>query len=292
MKRLQMMGLGLAVSAALLLAVTASASASVPTWFECAKAAKVGKDFTGDYNDKLCTSPNTEGKGKYVLREGVGGDKRNKGKSGITVLHVQTWLGDATVECAKSKDSGVAKLPNLESDVEVTLVKCVGPGGKKCTSAGQKLGFIRLHAMSGEFGYIKESPTVVGLRLELESSPGGAIASFDCEDLEVTVSGALIGVQQKDVNAISKESETVFAAGEYLGEVEYEGHKFAPLVNAVGFEDELEAIAKMEAPPHVLRALNCGAYIESLLHVPCAPEALAGQDQATVSKGEALMLKT
>ncbi len=295
MERLRVMGLCLVVALGLSAAVATGASAAPPTWYECAKAPKVGKVYTGDYNDKLCTSFNAEGTGKFVLREGVGYVKTSKGKSGPAVLNVQTWLGDSTVECAKSKDRMTPKLPNLVDSVEVLLTKCVthvGGGTKSCTSALKKKGEVKLHALSGELGYISESAPVVGVKLWLESEPGAAIASFDCEGLEVTVAGEIIGLQEKDVDTISRVSETVFTTGEYLGEVEYEGHKFAPLVNLLGFEGELEAIGKLEAPPNVLAATICGVFIEAVLGKPCTPETYAGQDQTIVSKGELLMIKT
>jgi hypothetical protein len=295
MRRLQIVGLCVVAALALSAAVATSASATVPTWFECAKAPKVGKGHTGNYNDKLCTSFNSEGTGKYVLREGVGRIKTDKGKSEDVVLNVQTYLGDSTVECAKGGDRVTPLLPNRVVSVEVVLKKCVthvGGGTKKCSSALRKAGEIKLHAMSGELGYISESPVVVGVKLGLESEPGGVIANFDCEGLEVTVAGEIIGLQEGDVNAVSRESETVFESGEYLGEVEYEGHKFSPLVNLLGFEDELEAIGKLEAPPNVLAATICGPIIEGVLGKPCAPEAYAGQNQTMVAKGEPLEIKT
>ncbi len=295
MRRLQILGFCAVAALALSAGLATGASAATPTWFECAKAPKVGKKRTGDFNDKLCTSPNSEGTGRYVLQEGVGHVKTSKGKSEDVVLNVQTYLGDSTVECAKGLDRVTPKLPNLVVSAEVLLKKCVthvGGGTKSCSSTLRKRGEIKLHAMSGELGYINESPVVVGMKLGLESEPGGVIASFDCEGLEVTVAGEIIGVQEKDVNAISKESETVFAAGEYLGEVEFEGHKFAPLVNLLGFADELEAIGKLEAPPSVLTATICGPFIVAVLGEPCTPQTYAGQDQTILSKGEAVMIKT
>lgn len=291
MRRLQIMGLCVIAACAVAAIIASSASAAVPTWYECAKAPKIGKEKTGDYNDKLCTSPNAEGKGAYVLQEGVARDKRFKGKSGTAVLHVQTFLGDEMVTCKKSIDAGVPKLPNREGGVEIVLQHCVAQG-KKCTSAGEKAGFIRLHALTGELGYLEESPVVVGIRLELESEPGGVIASFDCEGLEASVSGALIGVQQKDIDAINKESEVVFTAAENLGTVEFEGHEFAPLVNALGWASEAESIAKHETAPHVLSVKLCGVPVEAIFHEPCAPEAYAGEDATSVSKGGMLMIKT
>jgi hypothetical protein len=58
----------------------------------------------------------------------------------------------------------------------------------------------------GELGYITESPAVVGVRLELESSPG-VIVSLSWGG-EATLSGALTGVQENDVNVISKRSRS------------------------------------------------------------------------------------
>jgi hypothetical protein len=60
-----------------------------------------------------------------------------------------------------------------------------------------------------------------------------------------------------------------------------------------GVESELEAIGKGEAPPRVLTATICGAYVESLVGKTCASEAFAGQDQTTtVIFGELVMIKT
>lgn len=294
MKRLQMIGVSLAAAAALVALAAATASASLPTWYECAKAPKVGREHLGNYNDKLCTEPNAEGKGKYILREGGGRDKHTRGKSHATVFHVKTWLGDATIECGSSKDSAITQEPNRVVDVESTLKKCeaFGSHDERCSSAGKKPGEVRLHAMRGELGYLDEATPEVGLKLWLESEPGGVFAEFTCgTNLEVQVSGSIIGVVQGDINTVSKPAEIVFASGEYLGTIDYEGHEFAPRVNLLGFEDELEAIGRHEAAPNVLTARLCGAYVKTVLGVECA-EALAGEDQVQTSKGESLMIKT
>ncbi|HTU78730.1 MAG TPA: hypothetical protein VMF09_08230 [Solirubrobacteraceae bacterium] len=297
MKRLQMLVLCAVAALACSAALAASASATeVPTWFECAKAPKIDMKYTGDYNNKLCRSFNARGRGKFVLREGVGRDRRYKGKSGPAVFNVQTWLGDATVTCAKSQDSITPKLPNEVISVEVVFKECETGGSlpaKKCSSALQMPGEIRLHAMRGTVGYISESPLTVGIKLGLESEPGGTVAEFACEGLEVTVAGELVAVQEKDINAVSREPETVFTAAEYLGEVEYEGHRFSPLVNWLGFEDELEAIDKGEAQPNVLTAKLCGAIIQVAIGTWCTPEPVpAGENLTIASTGQRLMIKT
>lgn len=304
MKRLRIMGLCSVAVFALVAAVAANASATVPTWFQCAKAAKSGTTYIGHYTGKSCgAATKVETGGKYELKEGIGKGKEFKGKGGKAVLHVKTWLGDDTIECASSRDSGTPALPNLETGVVMTYKSCKALGSKRCTSSGAHAGEIKIAGMKGELGYVQESPTeVVGLKLESEAHPGagGEIVRFSCEGLEVTMTGGLIGVQAKDVNVISKESETVDVAGEYIGERVHEASTYKPLVNIVGWADEQAEIAqevkadergkivKMTRP--ILKALMCGEYIEELLHRDCTPETYAGQDQTTVNKGEALMI--
>ena len=292
MKRLRIMGACLVAVATVAGAVAANASATVPTWFECAKTAHVSREYTGDFNNNTCTSANAEGKGEFVLREGVRRDRRIKGKSGPTVLHVQTWAGDTLVECKRSNFSGVPKLPNFERDVELLYFSCTSLGHQCSSTHARQRGEIRFQAMAGELGYLEEAPVSVGLRLELESSPGGALVTLNCTGFEATLSGAMIGVQEKDVNAISHVAQVVFTPAENLGDVEAEGHTFAPLVNPVGWQDELEAIGKGEAPAHVLTATMCGERVQALQGASCAEEAFAGQEQTTIAQfGEPLMLK-
>lgn len=303
MRRLGILGLGVIVVLAL---AAASASATAPTWFECGKAVKNGKAFTGHYTGKACEAATEVGTGgKYELRDGIGKGKAFKGKGGNTVLHVKTWLGDATVECTSSKDIGTPAVPNLETGVVVTYKGCKALGSKKCSTSGERPGEIEIEGLKGELGLIAESPTqVVGLKLESEANPGpdGEIVTFGCEGLEVTLTGGLIGVQSKDVNVISKESETTDLAGEYIGERRHEASKYKPLVNIVGWAGEQAAIAtevqadekgeigKLERP--ILKTVLCGEYAQQLVNAQCTPEIYAGQDQKIVNKGEALMVKT
>jgi len=289
----------------LVLAAGAHAAAE-PAWYVCGKAVKNGKTFTGHYTGKSCEA-NTEVAtgGKYELRGGVGKAKQFKGKGGATVLHVRTWLGDEKIECTSSKDSGTPAPPDLETEITITYKGCKAPGGEKCSTPGERAGEVELEGLKGVLGMIEESPTeVVGMKLESEAHPGpeGELVSFECEGLEVTLAGGLIGTQSKDVNVISKESGKTFLAGEYIGERKHESTTYKPLVNLVGWvgeqaaiakeihEDEQGEIAKMARP--ILTATLCGGEIEALVHAHCAPDAYAGQDQTILDKGEALMVKT
>src|ERR1700760_4766724 len=284
MRRLWISGLCLAV---VLACATASASASttVPTWFECGKALKNGKTYTGRYSSKSCTpGSQVETGGKYELTEGIGKGKRFKGKGGKAILHVKTWLGDETVECASSKDSGSRALPNLETDVVVIYKGCKASGNRACSSAGEPSGEIEISGLKGELGFIAEPPEpVVGLKLESEANPGpgGELVALNCRGLSVTVTGGLIGVESRDVDTIGKESQTADLAGEYIGQSKNGESTYKPLVNIVGWAGEQEEISKeIEADEHgaigklerpILKALMCGQAIEELAGEECAP---------------------
>jgi hypothetical protein len=296
MRRIRLLGLAMgALFAALALAAAGASAAVSPENFECGKEA-------GGLLVKGCTAEG--GKGGYVLRPGVGKGKEFKGKGAEAVLHVKTWLGDQTVTCKGVKDNGLATLTG-EAKVTVSYSKCYALSVKECNSEGAKKGEIKISGLKGTYGYLEEgiSPKV-GIRLESEAHPGptGELVKFDCtSDLEITVTGGLIGEVTQDVNTLSKESETSFVAGEYIGEHTYGEYKYKPLVNLVGWADEqaeiaaeLEAdkkgeIAKLERP--ILKTLICGEYVESLLHVHCTPEAYAGLDSKLANKGEDLELK-
>ncbi|HYB24820.1 MAG TPA: hypothetical protein VED41_13540 [Solirubrobacteraceae bacterium] len=272
------------------------AFAAEPAWFACVKASPKN---SGNYNNKTCTEASEPGKGKYELKEGVGKAKAFKGSGGAAVLHVKTWLGDEKVECASSKDAGKPAAPNLETDVTVAYSKCTVFTTHECTSAGAKAGEIKVPAMKGKLGYVEEGATpVVGLRLENEASPGGTLAEFNCGIVRATLNNQVIGVVSKDVNVVNTQSELNDEATERYGEHEFDGKKFKPLVNILGWANEVAGIEAAQKendeeadPAHVLKGEFCGELVEELLGVECTPPAYAGLDATIVNKGEALMIK-
>ena len=218
MKRLRILLVCSLAAFAMAAVISANASATVPTWFECGKASKVGKTYTGEYAGKTCEEAgNVPTGGKYELREGVGKGKMFKGKGGVALLSVSTSLGSSTVECASSKSSGTAALPNREAGVAATYKGCKMLGSKVCASAGKRPGEVEIIGLKGELVYAEESSTSpVEVKLESEAHPGpsGEIAKFGCQGLEATLTGRLVGVQAKDINVISREFETNDLASE------------------------------------------------------------------------------
>jgi hypothetical protein len=192
-----------------------SASATVPTWFECHKAEKSGKTYTGRFDGKLCEQASeVEGNGKYELGEGLGKGKAIKGKGGQAVLHVTTSLGDGTVACTSSGDAGKPALPNFETGVVMTYKGCKMLGSKRCSSAGGHAGEVVIAGLKGEFVLAEESSaSAVELKLESAAHPGpdGELAQVSCEGVQATITGELVGARSKDVDAIDRESETTYA---------------------------------------------------------------------------------
>jgi hypothetical protein len=215
MKRLVTAGVCCVAVFAFVASTAGSASATVPTWFQCHKAAKNGKAYIGSYDGKLCEEASeTEFNGKYELSQGVGKGKAFKGKGGQAALHVTTSLGDNTVQCTSSSDSGTPALPNRETGVVMTYKGCTMLGSKRCNSAGARAGEVAIAGLKGELVLAEESPTsAVELKLESAAHPGpsGEMAQFSCEGLQATIIGELVGARSQDINVIDKESETTYA---------------------------------------------------------------------------------
>ena len=278
MKRMRILGLCLVAVFAMGVVVAASASASEPGWYECAKAPKEGKTFTGKYSDKGCTTK-VESGGKYELQPGIGKGKAFKGKGGKAVLHnVIPGKGDIKVECQSFKDEGKVAAPNIEFGVKSTFSKCKSLGAP-CKTEGGKKETITTETLAGTLGYLSKSGKVVGADLASEKTPGsGYVAQFECEGVaKVRVHGSVIGTVTGDINTFNKESTTTFSVGTYLGEL---SPGYSPLTNPPEFEGG--------SPDILLTELN-GPETGN----EWAPEGglPSGQEGAAVNKGESLEIK-
>jgi hypothetical protein len=256
MTRMRIMGLGL-VAAFAMAAVAAASASATPTFYQCAKAAKVGKIYTGKYTDKNCTEFNAKSEGKYELKAGVGKGKAFKGKGPAAVLHTPAVGGEVT--CKASKDEGFNTL-NGQEKVKVTFTGCASLG-KTCNSVGAKSGEIKTNPLSGTLGYISAAGPKVGVSLTGEA--GKPSAEFACGtgagSLNIVTTGAVIGEVTGNINKISKESTDAFT------------------VTGGG----LQTVTSFEGGPmEVLEtSINGSPKIES------------GEQTTTVNKGEALEIK-
>jgi hypothetical protein len=237
MKRMRIVGLAL-VAVFALVAITAASASANPTWKVCVKSEK-GK---GEFSDKAC-SISAGGTGSYNLVAGIGKGKAFKGKGGLAILHnVIPGKGDIKVECQSFKDAGKVSAPSGVFGVTSTFSKCKSLGAP--CSSGAKKETITTETLSGKLGWINKGSNIAGESLFNEMTPGaGYLAQFECEGLaKVRVHGGVIG-EVTPVGSISKESKTVFAVENYLGEPA-PGYK--PLTNPPAFEEEAVGVLRTE----------------------------------------------
>jgi hypothetical protein len=199
MRRIRIVGLCLVAVFATTAVAASSASAALPELYECAKAVKVGKVYTGKYNDKKCSEKNEAGTGKYELQPGVGKGKVFKGKGKVATLHTPAIGGEVT--CKTNKSEGKNSSPTTQSGV-VAIFKTCTSLGKKCTSAGAKVGEIKTNPLGGVFGYISKAPLKVGV--DLTGEGGKDSADFTCEGLVIETKGSVIGEITGNVNSFNK----------------------------------------------------------------------------------------
>jgi hypothetical protein len=255
MKKTQIIGVCVAVAAALGLVTVASASASLPALYECHKEAK----GHGKYQ-KGCKVAK-EG-GGFEIEEGIGKGKPFKGKGKGSDLEVE---GNGGITCTSSSDTGKFTSPKTAADVVVTFKGCEFVG-KKCES-GSTLGEIITNHLKGEVGYLAGKGTgspKVGADVKAET--GEALSAFKCEKDSFTVRGSVIG-EVGPINVFTKEATFTFKQSSKIGEQEWK--KFE------------------EGPEDILRTGVCD-------EEGCIPEpgVLPSAFETTVvNKGEDLMLK-
>jgi hypothetical protein len=211
MKLITSLGLALVAALAMSAIAAAGASAAEPALFECAKAPKVGKFFTGGFNNKTCSEANPEHKGKYELQEGIGKGKAFKGKAKGANLEVKGLGG---VACTSNSDVGKFTGPKTGAGIVVTFKGCE-LNHHQCES-GATLGTIITNPLKGEVGYIEggKAKHEVGVAITAES--GLFEAEFHCAEIELRVSGTVIGLLTSAKNVFTKEATLLFqqSAGE------------------------------------------------------------------------------
>jgi hypothetical protein len=250
MKRIRILGLCLVAAFSLAIVMASSASAALPEVYECHKLTV--KPFKGKFTDKKCTKAATKAEeeagktNKYELQPGIGKGKVFKGKGGKATLHTPAVGGEVT--CGGFKDEGKLTSPTEQAKVLSIFTKCVSLG-KNCSSPAAKKGEIKTHLLKGTLGYISKTGPKVGVALQAET--GSILAEFNCEGLEISVTGSVIGEQTGNINVFNKTTSDVFKVnGEDLQEPNhFEGeapksHVLLSLINGSGpFESGQEATA-------------------------------------------------
>jgi hypothetical protein len=221
MRRFKIVGLCLVAVFALSAIASATASAELPEVVQCVKAAKVGKKYTGHYNDKKCTSKDEAGEGKYELepwnlgskteKTGKGGKlKKFKGKSGTAFLEV---VGLGPVTCSKGADEGEFTGPKTVGNINVTFTGCE-LNKIKCESEGAKVGEIKTTTLKGEIGYFDErfeTAVTKGVAIKLSAQSGVLLAEHvSCGSILFQVKASVIGEVEPPYNTFTKEVKLKF----------------------------------------------------------------------------------
>ncbi len=234
MRRITTMGLCLVAMLATGALAAASASAELPEYKTCVKAAKVGKKYTGDYSDKACSEVNAKGEGKYELGEWNAGKKvAFVGKTvGTTTFdsyapasEAEPWAGGSivnTVTCT----SGAAKgeLIGAKETNETIEFKGCASDGKKCTSEGAKAGTIKTEQIMTKLGYVSAEGPVKPAYLPYVATwwsrprPIGGLSAglmwlFLCESIGFRGVGSAVSITSGNINTASKESTQTLTVG-------------------------------------------------------------------------------
>jgi hypothetical protein len=213
MKRMRILGLAL-VAVFAFAAMSAVSASAAPEWAACEKASPSN---TGKYSDKLCTTKEEAGKGKYELVAGsIGKGKAFKvANVGVSLLHnVVPGTGDVAVECEKLKGAGKPVAPNAQKEVTLTFSKCTTLE-KTVPCENIKKGTIATNKLAG---VLAEVSGKVGTILKPES--GEYFVEFTCPGVfpKVRVLDQVFGEYTGQTNTISKESKGHYTVGNYLGE--------------------------------------------------------------------------
>jgi len=203
MRRIAALGLALIGSTVLIAVSAAGASAAEPAFYECKKLTKNAEGkYEGGFTNKACSEASGTHEGKYELKEGIGTKPTIKGKSGHAEL--ESSLG--SVSCTSSKSIGQLQTPTHIGEIHVSYKGCTS-GGKKCNSAGAKAGSIETKELQGDLGYLNKAAKEAGVLITPVG--GGNLAEFNCEGLEISTKGGVIG-QATPVNEFTKLGELTF----------------------------------------------------------------------------------
>lgn len=271
MKRIRIVGLCLFAVFALSALVASSASAALPEFKVCVKAAKVGKLYTGHYTDKACSKHATapeEAAGKTNKYERASWTKakkttfKGKNVNGTPHNNIVNPFGvskggpsepahiEGTTTCTSEKVTG--KVTSEKTETWSTEYKGCEALTTPCNTKGDKSGVIKTETLEGTLVYINAGTKTPGLRVK-GLGPGGLLAQYECanKELNVLVHGEIIAKPEGNVNFANKHAKTKAEEGPLkLQSNMYEEEAFSEEKGKAFIEwgFALEACLKDEAP--------------------------------------------
>ena len=216
MRSIKVMGLCLVAAFALSAVAVASASAAAPEYKTCVKVKKTGKTYEGEFTEKECKTKASPAKtGKYELGEWNAGKKhatKGKGGAGINKLvNPFTQKVEGATECASEKSAG--EITGPKTSLTTVEYKGCKNGSKNCNSAGEGKGKIKTETLLGELVPLGAG-SKAGILLTGAANPGvSPLAVYECEGVDVTAVGAVIGEVSGNVGEAKKTSIDTFEHG-------------------------------------------------------------------------------
>lgn len=246
MKSIKMVGLCLAAAFAFGAIASASALASgQPSYKLCAKAAKVGKSYTGEYTEKDCKTHASPAKtGKYELDAVTPGTKFTSKLKG-SVFHAD----GKEVVCKKGVDTDTI-VSSISDEDTITFEGCYILVGKEKVSCGSA-GKVKSETLDSELYFTNRAETELGV--VLEGSGGGTWVTFTCGSETITISGYVLGAVS---NTSSGEAITfaVSSGKQALREATVNGLTFTLYLESGGKEATLEAVDAVKAKGLIVTA--------------------------------------
>ncbi len=172
---------------------TASASLSLVVLEEaeygrCLKSQKVGRSYTGRYEDKNCTIENTSHEGKYEWYPGVTGPTPIRPGYTAKNKDYTVTTGEAeSNEVVCRKGTGVGSITGPTTDLDtVTLTSCE-IAHEPCESTGEPSGTMKTSTLDSEL--VTRPDDIAWSRYK-----GEPFIEFQCGPLQAVASGALAGI--------------------------------------------------------------------------------------------------
>lgn len=177
------LGLVFAVVLALGALVASAASAHQLTYRTCVKAAKVGKTYTGKYNDKACSEVNPETHGKYEAQSLPEGTPYT-GKDKTVVITAQ----GKTITCKKGTEAGEFVAIKVVTE-EFKFSGCGLTKKELCESPSAGAGNINSSETKSKLVYLNPGETEIGVFV-VSAEP---MFEIKCGATTITIEGRLIG---------------------------------------------------------------------------------------------------
>ncbi len=258
MKSIRIVGLCLAAVFALSAVLASGASAASPEFKTCVKAANPATE--GEYKGKTCATSEPEVGGKYKLANWNEGKKKfglkGKGGKGVNIQYIpssETIIGDT--ECSGEKITGTVTGPKT-AEFTTAYKGCKTNEGKNCNSTGEGKGKILTNKLSATLVAQPGSKDGVGILITNASTPGGVLATYNCEGLSISAAGAVMGEVVGGTAAANKTTTYAFAKGPgvfqkwgYLGQNEAETYSsFVKFFKGEGGPPSAIILSTVEGP--------------------------------------------